>query len=175
MLCSEHTANLSFLHALIGVSPTTLTSMALIELAVPGVLALAGGSLTVSSIRDVLAGISSYRWPTTQARVLAISLHPGTRWVGDTTAVVDYEYVVANQRYVSNRCTYSGRSTGLGASKVARELSRGDLVTVYYDPVDPAHSCLRPGTSVANYLALGIGLGLLIPAVLLLQDLLGAG
>ena len=135
------------------------------SLVVFGIPTLVGAWLTVSAFRDIVAGHASRRWPTTRARVLSVGYHLGTRYHGDTSADIRYEYMVADQRYESNRYAFSGRGTGSSHYKVSSKYNVGDLVPVYFDPKRPKVACLNPGAGFPNYLMLTFGLLLLTPAV----------
>ena len=130
-----------------------------------GIATLVGAWLTVSAFRDILAGHAGWRWPTTRARVLSVGYHLGTKYHGDTSVDIRYEYMVADLRYESNRYAFSGRGTGSSYYKVSSKYNVGDLVPVYFDPKRPNVSCLSPGAGFPNYLMLFFGLLLLTPAV----------
>jgi hypothetical protein len=85
-------------------------------------------------------------------------------------AVVAYEYHVGGVKYSSRRIDYGGRGTGRDAGNVLARYSRGDAVTVSYDPSTPERAILETGTTFGNYGRLLFGLVILAIGVILLAS-----
>ena len=137
-------------------------------LVAPSICVLVSGAFTTSAIRDFWLGLRSRRWPTTHGRVLSSMpfVHSGARWISNV-ADVEYEYVVDNERYTSNRYAYDGFGIGRADSRaVANRHDAGDGIRIHYDPRRPRHSCVRPGAGAANALQVIAGLVTLLPALI---------
>jgi hypothetical protein len=81
--------------------------------------------------------------------------------VEDDSAVVGYEYQVRGVKHTSRRLDYAGRGAGWSARRVLTRYSEGDVVSVSYDPSEPARAVLEPGMSIGNVLRLLVGLAVL--------------
>ena len=112
----------------------------------PLLLLLAGGVASLDGAFFWQMGRRSLTWPSTQGQVVA----PGL-----------YEYEVEGTRYRSSRVRIAEPLTGLLAP--AASLPPGQQVSVAYDPREPEHAVLEPGTPLASlgFVALGVVLAVL--------------
>jgi hypothetical protein len=122
-----------------------------------------GGFISAGFARDIYFALKSKRWPRTDGRVIEWGLHWGGNISGieDDSAVVGYEYQVGGVRYTSRRLDYAGRGAGWSAWRVLGRYPEGDVVSVIYDPSEPARAVLQPGMSIGNVLRLLVGLAIL--------------
>src|SRR5687768_18563157 len=111
----------------------------------PIAIGMLGFYFAGSALRDIIAGLASRRWPTTQARILSSGFSAGTRYSGETGVDIKYEYMVANRRYESRRYAFSGRGTGKGYIEIGSQFQVGDLVPVHVHPKRPQFVCIHPG------------------------------
>lgn len=71
--------------------------------------------------------------------------------------MVIFSYPVDAERYMSNRIA-SGVYDSTNAAAAARIVARypiGQAVTVFYDPLDPQHAVLEPGSNPWLFIVLG--------------------
>jgi hypothetical protein len=113
----------------------------------PLLLLLAGGVAILHGAFFWQMGRRSLTWPSTQGKVLA--------------AGPLYEYEVEGTRYRSSRVRITEPLTGLLAP--AAGLAPGQQVSVAYDPREPEHAVLEPGTPPASlgFVALGVVLAVI--------------
>jgi hypothetical protein len=130
-------------------------------------------------------GVASQTWPTTQGVVLAHERHflrrNGGIWPYYYEGfLVKYTYQVAGVVYVNNRRSFRERDVeadGFSENEGGRrELNEryppGGPCTVYYNPDNPAESCLEPGAGPTAFvlgtvsaLLLGLGILFLVTAI----------
>jgi hypothetical protein len=113
----------------------------------PLLLLLAGGVALLHGAFFWQMGRRSLTWPSTPGRVVA--------------AGPLYEYEVEGMRYRSSRVRIAEPLTGLLAA--VPDLAPGQQVSVAYDPREPEHAVLEPGTPRASlgFVALGLVLAVL--------------
>ena len=122
-----------------------------------GVFALLAAIGAVGTVRQVLKRKRSKAWPIAAGRVTASDVkvetrterddNGGTRTVQMYGARVGYSYSVAGVAYEGHLVDWiDGVETSLEAParKVVEKYPVGQLVNVYYDPVDPKMAILEP-------------------------------
>jgi hypothetical protein len=111
---------------------------------------------------------TSQSWPTVAARVLASEVRehvshehdsdnmPSTQYSYEP--VVEYNYAVGAQTYISRRIAYGANSFGRGqAQKMVESYPVGSVVTAHYNPANPSEAVLETkAAGGALFLILGI-------------------
>ena len=70
---------------------------------------------------------------------------------------VVYAYEVDGERFASNEIAFLNVTGGALADETAARYPLGEIVSVYYDPGDPAKSVLEPQLSAVAYFMLAAG------------------
>ncbi len=103
---------------------------------------------------------ASKNWSSTTARILAadVEMRRSSTASGDSTSyypTVVYEYAVNGQRFQSRRIRF-GSEIGYGfqrmAEKIVAKYPNGTLVSVFYDPENPAEAVLEQSAGGSNRL-----------------------
>ena len=109
-------------------------------------------------------GNAAAHWPTTTGKILEASLYQSNTWndhfgtEGTYIPKLRYSYKVDGVTYEGHNQTLSAGVFTFFFDKVSRAeahavidpYNTGDVVTVYYDPADPAMAVLRPGASTES-------------------------
>ena len=91
---------------------------------------------------------ASKKWPPVQGKVVESGTMRMSGIEGVATAAsVKYTYQVDGREYVSSRISMGQYGTGGGehAKAEAAKYPAGKIVTVHYDPKNPAQAVLEPG------------------------------
>ena len=103
---------------------------------------------------------ASKNWSSTTARILAadVEMRRNSTADGDSTSyypTVVYEYAVNGQRFQSRRIRF-GSEIGYGFRRMAENIvakyPNGTLVSVFYDPQNPAEAVLEQSAGSSNRL-----------------------
>ena len=127
-----------------------------VEVWLPVVLLTAGliWFLVVPTWRNIRDSLTATGWSQTRATVIqskAVESYSQER--RRTTYVFEYKYRVGDKDFTSRR--YSFRFASGDQSTAVKRHSRGDEITVYYDPDNPSHSVVdRDSSPWWNYLVL---------------------
>lgn len=133
------------------------------------IIGLVASTIFALLLRDAWYAIRSRRWPGSPDRVLSSFVH-----VIDGTPIgykphVRYEYVVDGIRFESERIRF-GAVNNCDYQAVVKEITgqTGLLdVKAYYDPKNPARSCLHVGVNEWT-IAAPVGVGLIAAGCLYL-------
>jgi hypothetical protein len=113
-----------------------------------------GVAVVVSTLGDTIEGLLSRSWPKTQGTVVQSRVE---EWLSNKgsrsfTLVANYRYEVAGKRYESSNIQFCRQlhagDRARGEEELAKIAPAGKPCVVYYDPSDPARSCLVPGASL---------------------------
>jgi hypothetical protein len=98
-------------------------------------------------------------WPSIPGLVGHSDIHSHRGKKSTTYAPeVEYAYTVNGVQYVSKKITLINTSSNYSnAEKVIEKYPRESLVTVYYNPMNPAEAVLELGISSGIYVVLGVG------------------
>ena len=117
--------------------------------------------------QDILRGLNSRNWPTTQGTIMysGIQAHQSSDEDGTSTsydAAVQYSYQVAGQAFQGTRKSFSDVRTSSvqRAQRILERYPQGSSVTVYHHPENPSLSVLEPGVGWFSYIGGIIVLGL---------------
>ena len=129
-----------------GASGKTLVLITLVSL-------VAGLVLLILGVRDIMGGMKSRSWPTTDGYVNSATIQKHYPSTSDHTRTptytpkVYYEYTVDGKKYTAHRVSFSGATGGKygDAEEVVNRYPVGSKITVYYDPDNRAESVLEPG------------------------------
>lgn len=148
-------------------------------------LSLGGGiALALYGVRELKEAKASEAWPSVPGEVVQTRVEEsrsgssGSRSRPRKTRYrpeVEYAYAVGEQRFLSQRLSFSGSRSfdqRQGADAWLRDWPIGKEVTVFHDPARPDHATLERGAKAATWLPLGVGLGLALliaPLMLLLM------
>lgn len=142
------------------------------------ILIVIGGALMLMWLRIARQARAAWHWPSTQGVIIGgelrtlISpqafvlsqggLHPRAE------PRIEYEYQVEGQTYQSDKVRLGTWSLSVReATEVMKAYAPGSMVTVYYDPLQPARAILKlPDESAWGGIAIGaacalIGVGLM--------------
>jgi len=114
-------------------------------------------------------------WPFAQAVVTA----SGSGWVAHHRALhlsvwsyeihMRYAYTVNGHEYTGTRIRFSlwGPKENFNPLifTILRKYPAGTRTLVYFDPLDPSHSVLDPSPALADWLAVAMGIGLVLIGV----------
>jgi len=129
-----------------------------------------GGRGAYWVINDSRQGLASLGWRQTTGLVLrtGIEMSSGVRGVVEYSPKVAYRYAVAGQEYENDRISFPKRRGSGEKAYYQRQLDGrypvGQPCTVYYNPRDPAESCLEPGMNVFFLVMIGTVSALLLCA-----------
>lgn len=143
-------------------------------------LLIFGGLTAFSGVSDVLVGMQSRNWPTTEGTITLSKMGTGSHrprrsFRGRRTYYypeVQYRYRAGDRDLLSERITGdsprafgmrvtdSSRTDSAEVQQVLSQYPESATVRVYYDPDDPSRSVLEPGTT--NDAMLHAALGLLM-------------
>lgn len=171
--------------ALMGVSKLIQRVIAVaIIVACAGVVYVGGGLLVYTQVPPILEGWQSRAWPSTQATVeSAQAVHrygrtQNRQFSGNQTHVVELRYGldVDGRHYVGTRRSLDDEgkvSTPESAQMQVAAYPVGRVLSVWYDPEDPARSLTEPGLPWGAVMMAGFGLCLLafgcLPALYFLR------
>ena len=138
-----------------------------------GVIVLGlGGKAAYWVIGDAWRGIASPSWETTQGTVVQSGLDRSysTRAGAKYSLAIAYRYSADGRDYENDRLSFPEWSASGSESHYSRELRGkyplGGACTVYYNPRNPAESCLEPGPNVLFIVVMGpLAIGLLAIAI----------
>jgi hypothetical protein len=122
-----------------------------------------GAFLIWHGLSDILTASRAKSWPTAQGIVQSTELTTSLGRRARTTTyipLVKYSYEVNGSNYVGNRVDYGERGTSSrdDAMTVIARYHEGLHVPVHYDPKNPESAVLEVGTTMDNWLALGLGI-----------------
>jgi hypothetical protein len=121
------------------------------------IAALAGIGVTAIGLYWMYHGVASGFWPTAPGKVLFTTI--GGRGSGiNPMGIVRYEYAVDGARLLGERTR--GGSREIARAWVAAN-PVGHVLTVHYNPLDPADSEIAPGIGWRDFLLPAIGLAAL--------------
>lgn len=131
------------------------------------VLFVAGTTFLVD-MPEYLNGVQSSNWQSKEGTLEARDV--SVLDVGSSKALqmkFKYRYVVSNRLYFGNRLRFQQPKLfdGIQISNLEKKYKVGDKVKVFYEPNNPANSCLEPGghiSLVLSHLVIYIILALII-------------
>ncbi len=131
-----------------------------------------GASLVTTELRAITEALASRRWPHVIGHVESAFVDPGfsvgaSKANPPARAVVRYAYSVSDTQFHGQRLDFGRRQHNLDPDTLATRYPAHSQVRVYFDPRDPERSVLTPGPTVAQWLAVGLGCGLVIAGALL--------
>jgi hypothetical protein len=104
--------------------------------------------------KDVSQSLTSGNWQATQAFIVVSKINRGSRG-GPDSPWIEYQYVVDNRNYVSDRIDFGGWSYGDVPSYISN-FPVGFVTTAYYDPDHPEEAVLDKSGSHSSSLLLCI-------------------
>jgi hypothetical protein len=119
-------------------------------------LAAIGAALLLYGSSELYTGWSSLSWPTVNGKTLYSAAHLGPQ----SHTRIWYEYYVNNRRFVADTYRFGGNGTPFDdvAVAAAKRYAPGRVVTVYYNPSNPAEALLEPGAWYGNFVIPALGL-----------------
>jgi hypothetical protein len=113
--------------------------------------ATGSGVLTWSLVNFVYA-VLSRRWPHATGTVIVSDLQRSRDSEGEYSyrPEVSYQYSVKGEEFIATRTRYGDRlalSWPAPAAKMVRRYPVGAVVSVHYDPDEPAEAVLEPGVN----------------------------
>lgn len=121
------------------------------------VAGIVGVMMIWQGLTGIITAWEARSWPVTPGiveSVEVITTEGGED--GDTTyePVVTYSYTVAGSRYVADRVDVRDpvKHQLVSAQDVTRNYRKGNPVSVYYNPKNPASALLEPGASKENWI-----------------------
>lgn len=152
----------------------------LISACAGGVTFLIAWALIASGFRSRRDALASQTWPFVIGAVVAARVtesRSSSNSSNTFSPLITYEYEVRGQHYRSSNRSFAGdmepADQGYAQSVVAHYLSN-PLVTVYYDPSDPARAALDRKIGNAWKITVGVGVGLVLFVLCLIVVLLAA-
>jgi hypothetical protein len=114
------------------------------------VLAVAGAAMILYGAIVLYRGLRSIAWPTAQGKIV----YSHARSARTPETLLWYEYFVNQQRFMASNYRNGGNVTPFDsvAEAAAKRYPVGRVVTVYYDPSDPAQALLEPGVWWGNFM-----------------------
>ncbi len=113
-----------------------------------------------SVLPNFFLGISSQFWNETNAVVVEKTLHEVTgRKKGLYSPRIDYQYTVDGDNYTNDVLSFAYFVFGKKwASDQIIGYEPGQEIKIYYNPSNPARSCIQPGTDkwTVAYTSLGV-------------------
>lgn len=135
-----------------------------------------GGKAAYWVVGDTWRGVASPTWETTQGTVVQSGLGQAysSRVGAKYSLAVVYRYSVDGREYENDRLSFPEWSASGSESYYRKQLESkyplGGSCTVYYNPGNPAESCLEPGPSILFIVVMGpLAIGLLALAVFVLR------
>lgn len=137
--------------------------------------------ILASGIQGYIFSRAVRHWHKTSGRVVQVNVAADPTWglddllnlvrqpKLDSVVMVKYRYTVSGDDYSDTRQLEDTRSSRDDAQLLARGISIGDSVTVYYNRLNPAESVLYKPPSSASLIQLLIGLGLLVLAIVMMK------
>jgi hypothetical protein len=114
-----------------------------------GVFYLIGLGLLGWSLWSAWRSTQAANWPTTPGTITQLSVHESSDSDGGNTyeVKVQYAYSVDGAAYQGSRLAfgYTGSSGRQAHDEIHEKLKNAKIVTVRYDPADPAVACLSYG------------------------------
>jgi hypothetical protein len=105
-----------------------------------------------------VSGVRSASWPSIRGEVIEVYVirTPSARNVTSESWFVRYQYTVHDAEYIASTLSFDQRQA-IGGPWMKTTYPAGKKVMVYYDPDDPATSCLLPGeNSLVQLLGLSV-------------------
>jgi hypothetical protein len=130
--------------------------------------------------QDILRGLSSRGWPTTEGRITYAGIQAQRSTDEDGTrmsygAAVQYAYNVSGQEIQGTRRTFSDVRTNSRqrAERILARYPQGASVTVYHHPDNPSLSVLEPGVGWFSYIGAIVVLGFFVFGILGVMGVIG--
>ena len=134
-----------------------------------GIFIIAGIGLTFYGITVFQTSSDSMHWPTTDGSIInsTYSMTHESRERNNHHVLVtfywpsvSYHYLVNNISYTSTKITLisSGSENYDSVATILNRYPVGQMVTVHYNPTNPAQAVLEPGTQGAAWAFIGGGL-----------------
>jgi hypothetical protein len=118
-----------------------------------------GGWMGYAVVKDSWPGFASMHWAQTQGVIQSVDVeHYWRKYHENFSLGVRYTYTVNGKQYENSRISFPAiRADGDKSieEEVAARYRSGSRPTVYYDPADPAHSCLKKGPDY--FFSFGLG------------------
>jgi len=115
-------------------------------------------------LSTIVTALRAKSWPTAQGIVESAQLtsKPARRGRMTYRPVIRYAYEIDGARHLADRVDYGDRGTSSidTAMGVIARYPEGRMVTVHYNRKDPDVAVLEAGTTIGNWLTLGVGLAL---------------
>jgi len=112
-------------------------------------------AVVASTVDNTIKGWSSRTWPKTRGTVVRSWVEEWQSDKGGGRSFVlgaIYRYEVAGKHYENNNVKFSKQleagDRARGEEQLAKLAPSGGTCVVYYDPKDPARSCLVPGATL---------------------------
>lgn len=107
---------------------------------------------------EIHASFEMRKWPTAEARIISSQIAGVRAFHPD----IKYEYQVQGVTYVDSTDMKmpefeNKRSRHTTAEKIVGQYSAGTVMTIHYDPENPAVSIVRTSASYSAYLILTVG------------------
>lgn len=129
--------------------------------------AIAGLIVLALGLRTFRRAQGSATWPAVEGTVTVSQLD--STQDGALRPNIQYAYVVNGQTFTGDRLK-AGRKNlaamGNAAQAATERYPKDSRVRVFFDPADPSQSALEPGVDPTAYVVPGIGLLLLVTAVI---------
>jgi hypothetical protein len=123
-------------------------------------LSLAVLGFVIRALRLFWTALSSRSWPTVQGRIVSMKMDVTRIQFGELyTPGLTYRYRVDGKDYEGNRIDLTSQrkfSTQSGANAVLEDYRPDGAVAVYYNPIRPTDSLLKPGVSTATWMITGL-------------------
>jgi Protein of unknown function (DUF3592) len=110
-----------------------------------------GGAIAYNFVENTLPGFASSNWSETKGVIKSLNVEQwwGSRSGKSIQIKVVYTYTVDGKQFWSKRIRFPESTDGCDAAFQNKELTdryrEGSTQTVYYDPSNPARSCLVKG------------------------------
>lgn len=128
------------------------------KLFISGIPIIIGFILLSTSLAYVAEGYKSENWLKTKGEVFEGYESKGM--------IAIYSYVFHNYDsfsylYEVNGIEFKGYRIGIGVNSSSKDYYKGELVDVYYDPLNPSNSVLVKGVSYSQFFTIIIACGLI--------------
>ena len=140
----------------------------MLDTVIAWILIATGGGILTWSLVNFVYSLLSRRWPQATGKVIVSDLQRSRDSEGGYSyrPEVSYQYSVEGQEFIASRTRYGDRlalSWSAPAARMVRRYPVGAVVSVHYDPDEPAEAVLEPG--VNGLILMGVALGVLFTSI----------